>query len=204
MKLRNTLAISATALSLSMAGFAGNAYAGSFTTTLTLSPASVDGINRVVLNFSTNSTTGTINKNGLINWDLELFAGTTSLFRDTVVSGGVLQPSSFGFTRSIDFSFNLDTSTLTTFDNDVFANRINANYVGIFYNAFNISANQLIICKNTNGVAIDDNGPGNCPSSTSTFTQQTQQSQATPEPGSVLALLGLGLGTLAVKGKKQA
>ncbi|MGK7881528.1 MAG: PEP-CTERM sorting domain-containing protein [Crocosphaera sp.] len=84
---------------------------------------------------------------------------------------------------------------------------------GVFVAIAGNGNDQLVLDFNTNGVfnvSLDgfdtfvvaeyDSGSGEFPTASITPVQ----AESVPEPGSLVALLGLGLGFVAAKGKKQA
>ena len=98
-------------------------FAATFQTTLTLdSPGGTPLVDTIVFEWSTDLTSGTVTETDLTNWSYELFGSGSSVYSETVVLNGVVQPIG-GASRLIDdlaFSFDLDTLTLGFFDNDQF------------------------------------------------------------------------------------
>ena len=99
--------------------------AADFKTTLTVDPAiGTPSVDTVIINWSTNLTSGEVFQsainNDLTHWSYELLRGGSSVYTETVILGGVVQPIG-GFSRSsgnLYFYFDLDTLTLLDWDND--------------------------------------------------------------------------------------
>ena len=108
-------------LTLALAAASG-ATAGVYTTTYTLTtPYTLTKpfATQVVVDWSTDSTSGVINETNLTNWTIRLVDGATDIYTDTVITGGSVQ-SIGGVSRTISgvmFNFNLDTLTVGEFDN---------------------------------------------------------------------------------------
>ncbi|MGK7943105.1 MAG: PEP-CTERM sorting domain-containing protein, partial [Microcystaceae cyanobacterium] len=100
-----------------------SALAADFRSTYTFADTATPTVNTVIVNFSTDVTSGIIDESDLTAWSIELLNGTTSLYLDNVIVSGVVQPIG-GVSRAlsgIDFDFNLDTLEYTeVFDNDLF------------------------------------------------------------------------------------
>lgn len=81
--------------------------AGDFKTTFTLDTAVGDPlVDTVIFNWSTDLTSGTVNAGDLTNWSIELLNGASSIYTDSVIIGGVVQPIG-GVARTLVFDFNL-------------------------------------------------------------------------------------------------
>ncbi len=174
-------------------------FASTFQTTLTLdSPGGTPFIDTIVFEWSTDLTSGMVTEADLTNWSYELFGSGSSVYSETVVLDSVVQPIG-GVSRSIGdipFDFDLDTLTLANFDNDFDVVQEDA-ATGVTYNIF---TDPIFVRRYVDGIEIEDS------INFSSFSQETVEiaAESVPEPGSVMALLGLGLGVLATQRTKQA
>jgi hypothetical protein len=172
--------------------------AANFKTTLTLNnSAGTPPVNTVIFNWSTNLTTGTVTASDLTNWSYELLNGGSSVYTETVISGGVVQPIG-GVSRTLadlNFNFNLGTLTLGLFDNDLNAVQVGA-ATGTTYNIFTPLPNLFDFKRYENGTQTDQ-------SLLNEYTQSTiEVTASTPEPSTILGLLAVGsLGVLSRKRK---
>jgi PEP-CTERM motif len=172
--------------------------AADFKTTLTLlSPAGTPLIDTVIFNWSTNLTTGTVTESDLTNWSYELLNGASSVYTETVIAGGVVQPIG-GVSRTVgdlNFSFDLGTLTFGLFDNDLNTVQVGA-ATGVTYNIFTPIPAFFDFRRYENGVLTNES-LGN------DYTQSTiEVTASTPEPGTILGLLAVGsLGALSRKRK---
>lgn len=169
-----------------------------FKTTFTLENAiGSPAVNTMIFNWSTNLTSGTVTENDLTNWSYELLNSGSSVYTETVIAGGVVQPIG-GVSRNLSdllFNFDLDTLTATIWSNDL-------NYVqsgaatGVTYNVFPYVGGVRLVRLNNGSEVSDD---------ISSFSQSTIEvtpSATTPEPSSLLGLLAVSsLGLLARKRK---
>lgn len=171
--------------------------AANFQTTLTLgSPGGTPLVDTVVINWSTDLTSGTVSESDLTNWSYELLGGGSSVYSETVIAAGVVQPIG-GVSRTLSdllFDFDLDTLTLNEFDNDIDILQIGA-ATGLTYNTYlnllfgpGISADQF-----SDGVLIETSVLD------SPFSQVTVSS--IPEPSTLLGLLAIG--SLGVFSRKR-
>ena len=140
------------------------------------------------MSWETDITSGNVTKSDLTNWSYELFGMGSSVYSETVVLDGVVQPIG-GVSRSIGdilLDFDLDTLTLRNFDNDVSGSQ-DGGVSGVTYNISGVdSPTTSIITRFVDG-SLDE--PGTIASS---FSQETVEvgAESVPEPGSVMALLG--------------
>lgn len=97
-----------------------SALAADFRSTYTFDSIGTPAVDTVIVNFSTDETSGIIDGTNLTDWSIELLNGTTSVYLDNVITGGVIQPIG-GVSRSLSdlsFGFDLDTLQYTSiFDN---------------------------------------------------------------------------------------
>ena len=99
-----------------------SANAGVYTTTYTLNTpytASTPQVTHVVVNWSTNLTTGVVRETDLTDWSIRLDGGGSNVYTDNVIVTGTVQ-SIGGVSRSVTgimFQFNLGTNTAGEFDN---------------------------------------------------------------------------------------
>jgi hypothetical protein len=85
-------------------------------------PVGAEGIDRVVWVWTTSQTTGDVGESGLSDWSMELWAGTTLVYQDVIMVGGVLQDVG-GNPRVADdtfWQFDLDSMQLLQFRNFFF------------------------------------------------------------------------------------
>ncbi|MGK7881905.1 MAG: PEP-CTERM sorting domain-containing protein [Crocosphaera sp.] len=176
-----------------------SALAADFRSTYTFADTTTPTVNTVILNFSTDVTSGVIDESDLTAWSIELLNGTTSVYLDNVIVGGVVQPIG-GVSRAlseINFDFNLDTLQYTgLFDNDVSLVQ-NGAATGVTYDVLG-SQTGLAWDRFVDG-SFDGAGStgGGLPSVVLTTEEVT-----TPEPSILLGLLVVGsLGTLTRKRK---
>ncbi|ACK64436.1 protein of unknown function DUF1555 [Rippkaea orientalis PCC 8801] len=171
--------------------------AADFKTTFTLDvPGGNPLVDTVVINWSTDLTSGIVSESDLTNWSYELLGLGSSVYSETVIVGGVVQPIG-GVARTVSdllFEFDLDTLTSIQFDNDVnVLQELSAS--GLTYNTYlnltfgdGISVDQFFDGAIIE-VSVDD----------STFSQVTTVSSI-PEPSTLLGLLAMGsLGVLSRK-----
>ena len=98
------------------------ANAGAYTTTYILNTPYTDSTpnaTQVVVNWSTNLTSGAVQQTDLTNWSIGLFGAGNVFYTDNVITGGTVQ-SNVGVARGIAdvlFQFNLDTGLAGDFDN---------------------------------------------------------------------------------------
>ena len=96
--------------------------AGVYKTTYILNTPYTDSTpnaTQVVVNWSTNLTSGVVQQTDLTNWSIGLYGAGNVFYTDTVITGGTVQ-SNKGVARGIAdvlFQFNLDTSVAGDFDN---------------------------------------------------------------------------------------
>ena len=119
---------------------AASANAGVYTTTYTLTTpytASTPQITHVVVNWSTNLTTGIVHETDLTDWSIHLDGGGSNVYTDNVIVAGSVQ-SIGGVSRSVTsimFQFNLDTTTAGEFDNMLTGSALTA-ATGTAYNIY--------------------------------------------------------------------
>ena len=177
-------------------------FAATFQTTFTLdSPGGTPFIDTIVFDWETDITSGNVTKSDLTNWSYELFGMGSSVYSETVVLDGVVQPIG-GVSRTIDdiqFDFNLNTLNWSQFYND-FPTVQQGAATGVTYYIEYGFGGPIFVFRYVDGTFIEASVNG------STFSQETVEvgAESVPEPGSVMALLGLGLGVLATQRKKQA
>lgn len=98
------------------------ANAGVYKTTYILNTPYTDSTpnaTQVVVNWSTNLTSGVVQQTDLTNWSIGLYGAGNVFYTDNVITGGTVQ-SNKGVARGIAdvlFQFNLDTSVAGDFDN---------------------------------------------------------------------------------------
>ena len=98
------------------------ANAGAYTTTYILNTPYTDSTpnaTQVVVNWSTNLTSGAVQQTDLTNWSIGLYGAGNVFYTDNVIIGGTVQ-SNKGVARGIAdvlFQFNLDTDLAGDFDN---------------------------------------------------------------------------------------
>jgi hypothetical protein len=98
------------------------ANAGAYTTTYILNTPYTDSTptaTQVVVNWSTNLTSGAVQQTDLTNWSIGLYGAGNVFYTDNVIIGGTVQ-SNEGVARGIAnvlFQFNLDTDLAGDFDN---------------------------------------------------------------------------------------
>ena len=177
--------------------------AADFKTTLTVNPAiSNPPVDTVIFNWSTDLTSGAVFESDLTNWSYELLDGGSSVYTETLILGGVVQPIE-SVPRTLDdlfFDFDLDTLTLFGWDNDYNLIQEGA-AIGVTYNILGFfndpSNNEWDITRFEDGVFSDFDF--------SEFSQSTEEvtpSASTPEPSTILGLLAVGsLGVLSRKRK---
>ena len=101
---------------------AASANAGVYTTTYTLTTpytASSPQVTHVVVNWSTNLTSGVVHETDLTDWSIRLDGSGSDVYTDNVIVAGAVQ-SIGGVSRSVTsimFQFNLGTNTAGEFDN---------------------------------------------------------------------------------------
>lgn len=119
---------------------ASSAGAGVYTTTYTLATpytASSPQVTHVVVNWSTNLTTGVVHETDLTGWSIRLDGGGSNVYTDNVIVAGAVQ-SIGGVSRSVTsimFQFNLDTSTAGEFDNMLTGSALTG-ATGVAYNIY--------------------------------------------------------------------
>jgi hypothetical protein len=119
---------------------AASANAGVYTTTYTLTTpytASSPQVTHVVVNWSTNLTTGIVHETDLTDWSIHLDGGGSTVYTDNVIVAGSVQ-SIGGVSRSVTsimFQFNLDTTTAGEFDNMLTGSALSA-ATGTAYNIY--------------------------------------------------------------------
>ena len=80
---------------------------------------STPNVNKVVVYWSSQLTSGQVQQSDLTNWSITLLNNDTTVYSDMVIKGGSVQ-SNKGVARGIAdvlFQFNLDTSVAGDFDN---------------------------------------------------------------------------------------
>jgi hypothetical protein len=98
------------------------ANAGVYKTTYILNTPYTDSTpnaTQVVVNWSTNLTSGAVQQTDLTNWSIGLYGAGNVFYTDNVIIGGTVQ-SNKGVARGIAdvlFQFNLDTDLAGDFDN---------------------------------------------------------------------------------------
>jgi len=98
------------------------ANAGAYTTTYILNTPYTDSTpnaTQVVVNWSTNLTSGAVQQTDLTNWSIGLYGAGNVFYTDNVITGGTVQ-SNKGVARGIAdvlFQFNLNTGVAGDFDN---------------------------------------------------------------------------------------
>ncbi len=99
-----------------------SANASVYTTTYTLNTpytASSPNATQVLVHWSTNRTSGTVEQSDLTDWSISLLGGGSLFYTDNVIIGGSVQ-SNGGVARGLAdvlFQFNFDTFTSGDFDN---------------------------------------------------------------------------------------
>ncbi|MEI6476059.1 MAG: PEP-CTERM sorting domain-containing protein, partial [Planctomycetota bacterium] len=126
-------------LTLALAAASG-AHAGVYTTTYTLNTPytlTTPNATQVVVNWSTNATSGLIHETDLTDWSIRLVGSGTDVYTDNAIIGGSVQ-SLGGVNRtmaSIMFNFDLDTLTAGEFDNMLTGSSLSA-ATGVAYNIY--------------------------------------------------------------------
>ena len=119
---------------------AASANAGVYTTTYTLTTpytASSPQVTHVVVNWSTNLTSGVVHETDLTDWSIRLDGSGSDVYTDNVIVAGAVQ-SIGGVSRSVTsimFQFNLDTTTAGEFDNMLTGSALTA-ATGTAYNIY--------------------------------------------------------------------
>ena len=119
---------------------AASANAGVYTTTYTLTVPYTDStpqVTHVVVNWSTNLTTGVVHETDLTDWSIRLDGGGSTVYTDNVIVAGSVQ-SIGGVSRSVTgimFQFNLGTNTAGEFDNMLTGSALTA-ATGTAYNIY--------------------------------------------------------------------
>ena len=119
---------------------AASANAGVYTTTYTLNTpytASKPFVTHVVVNWSTNLTSGVVREADLTDWSIRLDGSGSDVYTDNVIVAGTVQ-SIGGVSRSassIMFQFNLSTNTAGEFDNMLTGSALSA-ATGTAYNIY--------------------------------------------------------------------
>ena len=179
-----------------------SALAADFRSTYTFPGEGTPTVNTVIMDFSTDVTSGTIDASDLTDWSIELLNGTTSVYLDNVIVGGTVQPiGGVGRVLSeIRFGFNLDTLQYTgaNTDNDVPVRQTGA--TGVTYN---ITNSESIVAWNLYVNGSSEIGGGNATDTEFDLTtEEVTTAATTPEPGTLLGLLAVGsMGALARKRK---
>ena len=119
---------------------AASANAGVYTTTYTLTtpytPSSPQ-VTHVVVNWSTNLTSGVVHETDLTDWSIRLDGSGSDVYTDNVIVAGAVQ-SIGGVSRSVTsimFQFNLGTNTAGEFDNMLTGSALTA-ATGTAYNIY--------------------------------------------------------------------
>ena len=119
---------------------AASANAGVYTTTYTLTTpytASSPQVTHVVVNWSTNLTSGVVHETDLTDWSIRLDGSGRDVYTDNVIVAGAVQ-SIGGVSRSVTsimFQFNLGTNTAGEFDNMLTGSALTA-ATGTAYNIY--------------------------------------------------------------------
>ena len=119
---------------------AASANAGVYTTTYTLTTpytASSPQVTHVVVNWSTNLTSGVVHETDLTDWSIRLDGSGSDVYTDNVIVAGAVQ-SIGGVSRSVTsimFQFNLGTNTAGEFDNMLTGSALTA-ATGTAYNIY--------------------------------------------------------------------
>ena len=117
-----------------------SANAGVYKTTYILNAPYTDSTpnaTQVVVNWSTNLTSGLVQQSDLTNWSIGLYGAGNVFYTDNVITGGTVQ-SNVGVARGIAdvlFQFNLDTGVAGDFDN-MLAGITLSSAVGMAYNIY--------------------------------------------------------------------
>ena len=175
-----------------------SALAADFRSTYTFADTATPTVNTVIVNFSTDVTSGTIDETNLTDWSIELLNGTTSVYLDNVIAGGAVQPIG-GVSRvlsGISFDFDLDTLEYISFtDNDL--PPVQTAATGVTYNIFN-DETFVEFVRYVDGVDV----VANFITEFNLTTEDVTPAATTPEPGTLLGLLVVGsMGALARKRK---
>ncbi|AFZ42437.1 hypothetical protein PCC7418_0199 [Halothece sp. PCC 7418] len=100
-------------------------------------------IEQIIVEFSTNVTSGQITEADLTNLTFSLVdtdGGSGTIFTDNAISGGVVQPletlTGDTVSRVVDFEFDIDNNLIGGFDNDVNVDQSSPSINGISYNIF--------------------------------------------------------------------
>jgi len=159
-------------------------------TTLNLNTpvVNVDGIDRVVYDWSTNKISGIVSKLDVIDMTMTLFNGSTTVFVDTVLANGILQSIGGVAHGAGDFFWEYDIDNLLLRQmRNLFKPTRGATTGTVYQVEDNLSLQddgKVRIIRFDNGVFAK-------------FGSETLSSQTTiPEPGT-LALFGIGLAGLA-------
>ena len=158
-------------------------------------------VDTIIFNWSTNLTSGSVSESNLTHWSYELLNGGSSVYTETIILGGVVQPIG-GVTRTLGdllFSFDLDTPILfgyIGFNNDLNALQDGA-ATGVTYNIYGN------IFLNINRYEDGNLTIGGGASGFSRTTEVVAPSATTPEPSSILGLVAVGsLAAFSLKRKR--
>lgn len=163
-------------------------------TTLELNPeynGATPNFDTIVLNWSTQLSSGSVTSIDLHNWSMSLFSNGTKVYQDNIITNSMVN-SIGGVARTPNdpiFEFDLDTMTLINFDNFLLAWQVLA-INGVQFNAFFNDPLTIGIYQISDEVA------------TIQFTSFTQSSTV-PEPAT-LAIFGLGLLGIFIGRKRRS
>ena len=166
--------------------------AGVFFTIYTLNTpytAASPNVTQVLMSWSTNLTSGTVEQDDLTDWSLSFLNGGNLFYTDNIVSAGSVQAIG-GVSRGIldiVFNFNLDTFTAGNFDNLVEGVRL-AGASGPAYNIYSYPQGPFEPPYSTLGSWANGNeSTRQLPGYSSVFT--------VPAPGTIAAIALVGLCT---------
>lgn len=166
--------------------------AGVFFTIYTLNTpytAASPNVTQVLMSWSTNLTSGTVEQDDLTDWSLSFLNGGNLFYTDNIVSAGSVQAIG-GVSRGIldiVFNFNLDTFTAGNFDNLVEGVRL-AGASGPAYNIYSFPQGPFEPPYSTLGIWANGNeSTRQAPGYSSVFT--------VPAPGTIAAIALVGLCT---------
>lgn len=116
---RNALTTIVLALAVSLnSGLCAQAAEFSWTTTLHLAtPLHPEAIDAVVLNWSTDKTSGHVSSGDLIDYSMELWSGAELIYTDIILVDGLVQPTDISLRNPPFWDFDLDTLKLSQLNN---------------------------------------------------------------------------------------
>jgi energy-converting hydrogenase Eha subunit A len=152
--------------------------------------ANTAGAHRASFQWSTPLTTGPVLTANVTNLAMRLYQGSTLLYTDVAIAGGVIQPLG-GITRTnsdIYFNYNLNTMTLHEF-----GNLQSTNPAGATGTQYYLSDNVSFPADSMVGIQAITNGVRQ---TLTIYTLASQTSSTVPEPATN-AIVGISLAALA-------